>query len=51
MPGNPRGLDKSEAQLLAGFANTFAAQNYNKLVVRVVTNSRDDGLEKRKGEI
>jgi len=45
--GNPKGTGQSEAQLLAGFANTVT----NKLrytLAGVANNSREEGLEKRK---
>lgn len=46
---NPKGTGQSEAQFLAGFANTVT----NKLryaLVGVAKNSREEGLEKRKVE-
>lgn len=46
-----RGLNKSKAWLLAEFPKSVAEQTQLKLTGRQASNSRDGGLEKKKGEI
>lgn len=51
VPGNPKEAGQIGSTAPGWVCQHCCGTNLDKLVVREVSNSRDDGLEKRKGEI
>lgn len=51
VPGNPKGAGEIGSTAPGGVCQHWWGTNADKLIVREVSNSRDDVLEKRKGEI